>query len=294
MSKCSYCGNENTAGSAYCFHCGAALQKPAESRAPKIRPHLPTTSQKTPLTKPCIACAEEIQEAAKLCRFCRTHQDDAEYLDSRGAEPIASQNYNPGLPLESQIGTANFEGNTSQGTPSERRKSRKVQVFLICLSVGVVLLLTQLFASFWPFWLNYRAAESIQSQGPVAVSPAAKPAPTEVSLGKAWMNFAISELNSRDPSGDWYEDPFELEIGKSVGVLLDDYSEYPAGCAVWWFDSKEDLESDLDEGNVNLFSEYYQWSWWETGGAFLIVVNEPSDSCFKNFVSIMEVEDFLN
>jgi hypothetical protein len=59
-------------------------------------------------TKPCIACAEEIKKDARLCRFCKTAQDDASFL---------------GTSLPNIAATEDAETGSSAGAPSSPHES---------------------------------------------------------------------------------------------------------------------------------------------------------------------------
>ena len=112
----------------------------------------------------------------------------------------------------------------------------------------------------------------------------------EAKDGSEAMRFALDALNFYDPDGTWEEDSFSSESPLVAGVLLDSYSDFPAGCAIWWFDSEEDLLDAVEEGSVNFFSE--SWFNWKSalGPSILIIANSYGDSCYQNALDVLELE----
>jgi hypothetical protein len=130
-----------------------------------------------------------------------------------------------------------------------------------------------------------------ETSTPQSPSPSASKADPSFETGYALMMRALGWLNDEDPNGRWFQDPYKSTSDLVVGVLLDDYSVYPSGCAAWWFNSKSDKDKALDQGRLNLFSENY-WSWvYDSGPALLVVTNSESDRCYKNIRKILELQD---
>jgi hypothetical protein len=103
------------------------------------------------------------------------------------------------------------------------------------------------------------------------------------------MEFSIDALNYWDPVGRWMEDPYDSDSQKVAGVLLDTYSVSPDGCAIWFFDSYDDLEAAIGEGSINFFSNAW-WNWEDKSGAtFLAIANSYEDDCFQNLQDVLEV-----
>lgn len=110
------------------------------------------------------------------------------------------------------------------------------------------------------------------------------------SSGAEFMMDALDQLNDSDVNGTWYQDPYTDVSGLSVGVLIDEYSMAPEGCALWWYDSVEDLETHLDQ-NADFFNEFY-WEYWiyNAGPSVLLISGGETDACHISATEILELE----
>jgi hypothetical protein len=119
----------------------------------------------------------------------------------------------------------------------------------------------------------------------------AEPQPVEPQTGLELMFSSLETLNSEDPNGIWSEDPFNNPSPLVVGVILDRYSEYPDGCAAYWFNSESDSEKVMDDGvGINFFSDFYGWWVFDSGPSLIVVANSEYDACYQNITRILELE----
>jgi hypothetical protein len=108
--------------------------------------------------------------------------------------------------------------------------------------------------------------------------------------GSEFMAMALEDLNTYDINGSWFEDPYPDASGLSVGVLLDDYSVAPEGCALWWYESEADLNAHVDS-NIDFFNSFYFESWvYDAGPAVLLAASRPLDICYISAIIILELE----
>jgi hypothetical protein len=108
--------------------------------------------------------------------------------------------------------------------------------------------------------------------------------------GSEFMAMALEDLNTYDINGSWFEDPYPDASGLSVGVLLDDYSVAPEGCALWWYESEADLNAHVDS-NIDFFNSFYFESWvYDAGPAVLLAASGPLDICYISAIIILELE----
>lgn len=110
----------------------------------------------------------------------------------------------------------------------------------------------------------------------------------KVEDGQEAFRESLALLREHDPSGEWYEDPFEDLSTNSSGVMLDGGSEYPSGCAAWWYNSKEELSNGILNNAESFFwtSTYYSWEL-PSGPAVILLANSKTDRCVDGFMSAM-------
>jgi len=228
--------------------------------------------------KPCIACAVEIKASALLCKHCKTRQDD--------------ENFEKATPKPRKKG--------APASAKEEAPSKSGFIFAAVLVVAV--------AAVGVYFSNGQSVNFNFTQSDESGSSDTNSQSQEVTYepheryhnwlednlfprdGSEAMVFALDALNFYDPDGRWEEDTFSNESPLVAGVLLDTYSVFPAGCAIWWFNSQEDLLDAVEEGSVNFFSE--SWFNWKSalGPSILIIANSYGDSCYQNALDVLELE----
>jgi hypothetical protein len=235
-------------------------------------------------TKPCIACSEDIKSSAKLCKHCNTRQDDKSFESpEQGDEDFDPVEHWSQYKSKSKGDSSNVIG----------------KIIIGALIVTPIILAGLYFFSFGQF-VNFNFTQSNESGAgdtnsqpqQVTYEPHERYYNLTAVDGAEFMRFAQDALNYYDPSGKWEEDTFESSSPLVVGVLLDTYSAYPAGCAIWFFDSYDDLYVAIGEGSINFFSEAW-WNWEDkSGAAFLAIGNSYQDDCFQNLEDALQVEAY--
>ena len=108
--------------------------------------------------KSCIACAEQIKQDAKLCRFCGTRQDDKSFT-SATVEELTS----PPLPPESEA-VQEAEQAAYQDVDAEREADSKKE-FRLVLGIGLATIVLALGIA-WAFTSSQSENETAQSYPP--------------------------------------------------------------------------------------------------------------------------------
>lgn len=233
--------------------------------------------------KPCIACAEEIKSSAKLCKHCNTRQDDKAFEDSD-----SKQNKEDFDPV-----TYWTQGNSKvQGDSTNKSGFIFAAALVVAVAAaGVYFSNGQSFDFTSPSSDSGSSDTESQSQ-PTTFAPYESYYNLTARDGRELMEFSLEALNYWDPMGGWVEDPYDSGSPLVAGVLLDTYSVSPAGCAIWFFDSFDDLQSATLEGSINYFSNSW-WNWEDkSGAAFLAIANSYEDDCFQNIEDVLEVEAY--
>jgi hypothetical protein len=205
-------------------------------------------------SKRCIACAEEIQAQAVLCKHCKTRQDDPSYLtlSTNEGRPEATQ------PTKPERDSTGFPAAiVEKATSEEQRVKFKFFAAAATALIALVILVNIV-----------RPGELIFFQDDKNESQAAE----DESKSALWhLTDSLRKLNAHFGQGTWFRgvDP---EYGYAVGAVLDKGED--GGCAIWFYENPSEARLDLENGYVNLFSDSFEWFGLEQGGANIIIVAE--------------------
>jgi hypothetical protein len=105
------------------------------------------------------------------------------------------------------------------------------------------------------------------------------------SNGQDAFQVNLELLQKFDSEGEWFADPIGDLVTGSAGVILDAASEYPSGCAIWWYDSRSNLTNGVLPNQASFFwtPHYFAWEL-PKGPAVILLANSPNDRCVDGFL----------
>lgn len=136
-------------------------------------------------------------------------------------------------------------------------------------------------------------SDSTEVSQPSAASPQSPTNLMAARTGIEALEISLTLLEQKDPGGKWFQSGFAPPPEDRVkGVLLDSASEYPGGCAIWWWDTRADLETDISRGFL-LGISTPNLAYWELplGPAALITSQLPKEPCLVNLYDATSLGD---
>lgn len=229
--------------------------------------------------KYCADCGKRFRAPSNFCVNC-------------GTLLVKASSSSPSNQPRSKGTTAGKRKSKAEAEAAE--KSRRANVFFgilfLVIAVPVVVAVVGGFQG-GAYNTSSEVETNTADPSPLEEDPKTNTESNSLRPGERLMLQDLRTLNVADKSGNWFVDPFRNPSPLNAGLLLDDYSVYPAGCAIWYFDNEEDSEMAFEAGSVNMFSDFYTWWIDDSGPAFIIVANSEDDLCYKNIARILKLSD---